>query len=477
MDQPAAAALNDFFQAYCRRRPVNATFLGVRGYEHLLPDLSPNGIADTIDEMQGLRSRLKGNSLDEQLARGFLAIQAREFQSPHFISNPALYTGEAIFGVLTSVNRLPAVAGFLTQARSNVRAAPLEWTLRAIQECRAAITILDRLQDSNDARKAFEDFARYLTNEVLPRPAQPHGCGAEFFDLLMKEGHMMNETTEDFLAFAEQEFRLHRHGKLPPDEPTVHELHEHQSCWYSCRRLVEDQKLFTWPDFPLIFTRQPELVRGAAEDLYYLAYRAPAAFDPVLPHRCEVNPCGPITLKLNHVVHHAGPGHHVQNYYASRAQSLIARIAAVDCASRIAMFCGGTMAEGWACYATDLMEEFGFLSPVEKAHQEHTRLRMAARAIVDIKLHRLQMTLPEAVSLYRTEAGMSEMAATKEAVRNSMFPGTAMMYLLGTSTIHRLRKKVGSRMTLREFHDRFLSYGSIPVPLMDTLMTGAETDR
>ena len=70
-------------------------------------------------------------------------------------------------------------------------------------------------------------------------------------------------------------------------------------------------------------------------------------------------------LKLNHVVHHGGIGHHVQNRHAFRVGSRIGQVAAVDCASRIALFCGGTMAEGWACYATDLMSEAGFLTPLE----------------------------------------------------------------------------------------------------------------
>jgi uncharacterized protein (DUF885 family) len=213
------------------------------------------------------------------------------------------------------------------------------------------------------------------------------------------------------------------------------------------------------------------LVRDAAENLYYLSYRSPAAFDPPLPHSCHVNPCGPITLKLNHVVHHAGPGHHVQNYFAYRSASRIGRIAAVDCASRIAMFCGGTMAEGWACYATDLMEEAGFFTDEEKQHQEHSRLRMAARAIVDIQLHLGQMTFAEAVDFYETKVRMPKAAATKEAVRNSMFPGTGMMYLAGTSAIHDLRKRYVPRMSLREFHDRVLSYGSIPVSRIAQLMS------
>ena len=43
------------------------------------------------------------------------------------------------------------------------------------------------------------------------------------------------------------------------------------------------------------------------------------------------------------------------------------------------MFCGGTMAEGWACYATQLMAEHGFLTPLEEFGEAHADLRMAAR--------------------------------------------------------------------------------------------------
>ena len=358
MDQPAASTLNAFLEAYCLRFPVNASFLGVHDYDDRLPDFGENGIAETIDEMKTLRAGLRGNSIDEQLARSFVTIQIEEYSGDHFHrANPALYTGEAIWGILTSPQRLNAVPRLLSQARQNVRAAPIEWTKRAIRECRAAITILERIPESADAMKAFQEFDGYLNREVLQHPHSEYGCGSEFFDLLMKEGHRMRESAEEFLRFAEEEFRRHRNAQAPADQPTVYDLSRHQSCWDECRQLVVSRELLTWPDFPLIFTRPPDLVRDAAQDLYYLAYRAPAAFHPPLPHRCEVNPCGPITLKLNHVVHHAGTGHHVQNYYAYRSVSLIGKIAAVDCASRIAMFCGGTMAEGWACYATDLTEE------------------------------------------------------------------------------------------------------------------------
>jgi uncharacterized protein (DUF885 family) len=178
-------------------------------------------------------------------------------------------------------------------------------------------------------------------------------------------------------------------------------------------------------------------------------------------------------IKLNHVVHHGSIGHHVQNWHAFRAASRVGQVAAVDCAGRIAMFCGGTMAEGWACYATDLMDEIGFLTPTERLSQMHSRVRMAARALVDVKLHCGEWTLDQAVACYRDTVGMSADAALAEAVKNSMFPGTALMYLTGTQQIHALRRELSARQPgfdLRRFHDRFLSYGSIPVSMIARAM-------
>ena len=174
-------------------------------------------------------------------------------------------------------------------------------------------------------------------------------------------------------------------------------------------------------------------------------------------------------IKLNHVIHHGGLGHHVQNWYARRAASRTGQIAAVDCASRIALFCGGTMAEGWACYATDLMEEIGFLTPLERYAQVHARMRMAARALVDVDLHRGVISLEAAAALYARRIGLSPEAARAEAVKNSMFPGTALMYMMGTDALHRLRRDLAFGSTafdLRRFHDRVLAHGSVPVALV-----------
>jgi uncharacterized protein (DUF885 family) len=146
----------------------------------------------------------------------------------------------------------------------------------------------------------------------------------------------------------------------------------------------------------------------------------------------------------------------------------------VDCAARIAMHCGGTMAEGWACYATELMAEHGALDPLEVVAERAARIRMCCRAVVDVELHSGRMSLEDAARFYRREAGMSEGASWSEAVKNSMFPGGALMYLMGTDGIRALRKDAeaarGDAFDLRTFHDGLLAHGSIPVTLAGTLL-------
>jgi uncharacterized protein (DUF885 family) len=169
----------------------------------------------------------------------------------------------------------------------------------------------------------------------------------------------------------------------------------------------------------------------------------------------------------------------VQNWHAyNRSRTRIGKVAAVDCANRIGMFLGGTMAEGWACYATELMEELDFLSPLERLSEQHTRMRLLARAIVDIELHQGSMTVAEAAQFYEREIGMPADVARAEAVKNAMFPCTAIMYWLGTQGILDLRatmkQRLGYAFSLKRFHDTMLGYGSIPVALIARLMTADE---
>ena len=172
-------------------------------------------------------------------------------------------------------------------------------------------------------------------------------------------------------------------------------------------------------------------------------------------------------ITLNHVVHHGAIGHHVQNDHAYRGRREIGQVAAVDCASRIGMFLGGTMAEGWACYACDLMEEFGFLTPDESLAQQHTRARLLARAVADLALHRASITFDDAVALYRDRIGDVGRGGARRGVQELDVSRNGGDVLAGharpsIASARDRERREGVAFSLRRFHDRLLSSARFP---------------
>jgi hypothetical protein len=420
-----------------------------------------------------------------------------------------------------AARRLDAVPELLAQGREAMRSAPPAWTERAMRECEGALELfgdgVDALAEdlgldsrlwrgpADRAARAVAEQLVWLDSELLRRPVDDVAAGDEGLDLALRHAHFLHEPADDIVAYAEAEMDqaaawLREHaadfGADSPEEALagledVHPdldgyLRRYGEIWDSVRSLAEREGLLTWPAFPIRYVPRPRWVRAAAPYLYFLFYRSPAAYHRPPVHDYLVTPIDetlPVdereallrahndaVIRGNHVIHHGGIGHHVQNWHAFRAESRVGRVAAVDCAARIAMPCGGTMAEGWACYATDLVAEVGGLPPLEAYAERHSRVRMCARAVVDLQLHRGRMTLSQAASYYAERAGMSEAAARAESVKNSMFPGGAVMYLAGTDTIHDLRREMsaarGADFDLGTFHDDFLSYGSVPVRLI-----------
>ena len=465
-------------------------------------------------------------------------IESGRFQG----GNPSLYVGEAIFGVMSQFlsdfaplaervdaanARMLAIPSFLQQASENLHEVPRSWCSHALDECDAAIRFFDdgamlaagehctdRYQDgARRAARALMDYRTRLGDMLTGSVREAEGCGDEATTLHICEAHCLPQTAEAIASYAREELEqakitlAERSRELGIDDParaiaSIANRHpgledyygRYQQTWDEMKALSDANELLTWPDFPIRYAPQPEWARSAASDLYFLYYRSPAACDRPPVHEYLVTPIeaempeneqlarlrtnNDSAIKLNHVVHHGGIGHHVQNWHAFRAESQVGRMAAVDCASRIAMHCGGTMAEGWACYATDLIAEFGGLTPLEELEELHTRARMCSRAIVDVGFHRGDMCFDDAVRFYEAEAGMSPAAARYETTRNSMYPGSALMYIVGTDAIHELRRDLaarqGNRFELRDFHDRFLSYGSVPVALIAEAMREAQ---
>jgi hypothetical protein len=423
--------------------------------------------------------------------------------------------------------RLRAFPLFLVGVRRTLEdtSIPEAWRERVLRECEGGQILLGQIEPWLEAEGApasirsdatvglalareslawLDTFVRGLRSA----PEQRYAAGSPLMELLVRRGHLV-DTSVDALRWEAHEileeeyqrlFVALRRADLPDWSATEARLGEERAAphdlagtlartWEHFRGVAIERDLVTWPELAVHFAPAPLWTRGASSHLYYLFYRSPAPLDDertadyTIPApdalEGEWSPAlrrlwNQTAITLNHVLHHAGIGHHLQNWHARRAASRIARVAAVDGASRIGMFGGGTMAEGWACYATDIMEEAGALSPLAVLAQQHTRVRHLTRAVADLELHGGRMRFDEAVSMFVERTGMAPAAARAEVTKASMFPGTALMYWLGTREIRRLRaeqqRTLGSRFSLRAFHDEFLSFGSIPVALAGRLL-------
>jgi hypothetical protein len=555
--------LDQFFEQYFFRHPVNATFTGMRLHDHELPDWTREAREDELDEFEAIELALEELHpattdvaalaadpalLDAELARACMDVRQLEFESGFFHDrNPALWTGEAVFAVIALLLRPPTpledgiasiamrlhdTPQFLADLRGTITApVPAPWTARALREVQAAQALLTThlatwlteqgadaaatawvMEAAETAARAFADTESWLRQLPAAAP-EAMAIGEDAYAILIKRGHYEEKSPAELLARALDELPEAQHRlesmamsaaggvdalaeALADDHPSAEDyLDAYATKWRECREFADEHDLVEWGDWPLRYVAQPAWARDIAPSLYFLFYRSPSPHALPAVHEYLVTPVDDTVtpaeqqrrlrlwnhsaITLNHVVHHGALGHHVQNWHASqRSTSRIGALAAVDCASRIGMFLGGSMAEGWACYATELADELGFLTPLEQASEQQSRVRMLARAIVDIRLHTGAFSFEAAVDFYVTEVGMPRAAAEGEVTKNSMFPGTAIMYWLGTQRILALREALmardGAQFSLRQFHDALLSRGAIPVALASRLLL-AET--
>jgi uncharacterized protein (DUF885 family) len=127
---------------------------------------------------------------------------------------------------------------------------------------------------------------------------------------------------------------------------------------------------------------------------------------------------------------------------------------------------GGTSAfsEGWALYNERLAAEEGWYEgdPEGLLGQLDAELFRARRLVVDTGLHALRWTRQQAID-YGIEAS--------EVERYVVMPGQATAYKIGQLEMIRLRDKakaaLGARFNPRQFHNRVLLTGSVPLTLLE----------
>jgi uncharacterized protein (DUF885 family) len=155
--------------------------------------------------------------------------------------------------------------------------------------------------------------------------------------------------------------------------------------------------------------------------------------------------------------HEGIPGHFLQFTYAYHNPDYVRHVQQ-----------DGVFAEGWAFYGEEMLMREGLYDDDPGARQQviHLMRHRATRIGVDVGLATGAMTLPQAIAYFEKNAGIDEVTARGEATRFAMDPGQAIDYLTGKTQIEMLigmvHDREGANFTLQAFHDRLLSYGTVP---------------
>lgn len=164
-------------------------------------------------------------------------------------------------------------------------------------------------------------------------------------------------------------------------------------------------------------------------------------------------------------IHEAIPGHYTQLVYANQSPSIIKSILG-----------NGAMIEGWAVYTERMMLESGYKNSDEMWLMYYKwNLRTVCNTILDNSVHTRNMSKEEALALLTKEAFQQNAEAEGKWKRVTLSQVQLCSYFTGYTEIQALKeqmeKKQGAKFNLKQFHEKFLSYGSAPVKYIKELMT------
>jgi uncharacterized protein (DUF885 family) len=161
------------------------------------------------------------------------------------------------------------------------------------------------------------------------------------------------------------------------------------------------------------------------------------------------------------LAHEGMPGHHLQGALARELPLPVFRRGL-----RINAY-----SEGWALYAESLGHEMGLYDKTPALLGRYLdELYRAARLVADTGIHAKGWSRARAIEYMMEEGGLGERAATNEVLRYMAWPAQALGYKVGEITLRDLRtqaeRSLGDRFDVRDFHQRVLEQGQVPLDLL-----------
>lgn len=405
-------------------------------------------------------------------------------------------------------SRLNAVPDYLRGARSHLQQIPelipALWLEAAHEEALSGAQFLRGLSHTlppqirphqtarfhgplDTAAHSLEDFARFLEQDLACYADGDYGCGRQHFDRLLSQQHFLPVDADGLHQFGQRLFEKTRRElnelvnttgnggtyrdmitRTRADHPEPQDL---LTCYReqmeAARRFVEEHDLVTLPETETLkVVETPLFLR---HQIPFAAYLEPSPNDASQRGLYYVTPADTKELLGEHnfpglmhtCVHEAWPGHHLQFVTANlnpAARSLPRLINA-----------SATLYEGWALYCEQLMQEQAFLDGVDHHFiLLRDRLWRALRVMLDVELHTRGLTVDDAAKRMQQELGFPLEQAMADLHWYTHSPTVPMGYATGWALINEVRdcvRETEVEFSLRHFHDRLLSTGSMALSL------------
>jgi len=439
--------------------------------------------------------------------------------------------------VLSRVSQIPRL---LAQVQAYLSDSDPVWISTAVDENTGNIDLIEHtlaaeIPDGSPQRakydaltppavRALQDFSAWLQNSLAKQPSNltwrlGKELYAQKFALVMETA----VTPEEVLTSAEQDMKSVRaemlqialplHTQMYPDHNDHSNLAEHDR-----ENLIIQEVLLKISDHhpspdqlqPTIeadlatitkFIREKQIVSLSSRDnlkviptppfergIYSVAgFHSAPPLEPQAEAQYWVTPIDPQTpaakveSKLREYnnftlqwlsIHEALPGHYIQFEHLNNIQPERRRLLR-------SLYANGAYVEGWAEYIAQVMMDEGFLDndPRFRMVMRKIRLRVISNAILDIKMHTMNMTDQEALDLMTKESFQTQAEAEGKLLRVKLSSTQLPTYYVGIREWFALRQKyqaaAGKNFNLLKFHDLVLDEGPLPVPVVEKLVMPA----
>jgi uncharacterized protein (DUF885 family) len=419
------------------------------------------------------------------------------------------------------IEREKQIPRALMQAREVLRNSPKIYTDVAIEQLPGNLdffqtTVTETFKDvpdealradfqrSNDgAVAALKEYQTFLLKDLLPRSNGTFAIGAENYRLKLLYDEMVDVPLPELLKIGYAQLRKDQRAFIEtarridpnksPEEVLKEVERDHPSAGTllssaqqqldGLRQFLIDKKIITvpggaqakvveTPPFARATTFASMDTPGPYEANATEAYYNITLPDPSWPKekREEYLQGYNYPLLSNVSVHEVWPGHYTQFLWVKNNPEL----------SKVRKLTGaGSNAEGWAHYSEEMVLDEGLYNndPKYRLAQLVDALLRDSRYIVGIKMHTQGMTMAQANEFFVKQGRQQPVVGEMETKRGTGDP-TYLMYTLGKLEILKLRadyqRKMGSKFSLQDFHDRFIKAGSPPVKIVRRELMGRD---